>query len=355
MPNRNKRLPRFKIKRSKGRKSTRVSHSSSNATRAGPSIRRYPGMRSFEFYAPSFTSSNQPSLSDWLSFLYKLGTVALKLYSFAYGSTVQNGQVATTTVITSTAQAILVGVEDILYGTPIAELKDGFSFVSYNQARVSHFTFAISPGAELSRRAGRYVIAVVPLTSEQALRYVNAGVKDRICKATENVSFEQLVAYPGAVTCAADKPTRISFRTTGYSGAWHEVGTFTKPTKSNISTLVGGYPLVKLLFAYQDMASASFTPSNLYSPDEALFQLDISGSIMLREPGEKFIREGPTMVQDTSSVNVSCVSKPGSVEVPMSQFTVGDGLLTCPAIPEFSDAEGFATQSIDNDFEVLTL
>lgn len=364
MPNIFKRNFRKKSKKSKKGKSQRISHSSVNATRAGPSIRRYSGMRSFEFFSPSISDGFKP-LVNWLTWLAKFGSVAMKFYAYAYGTTMHDGNLKATVVVTSASQGLIFGAEDFLYNSPIAEVStksstDSRIFVGYNQARVGHVTFSISPGAELSKRAGRYAIAVVPLTYDQAARYLSEkATNDSVISTAENVSYEKLVSYPGAVTCAADKPTKVSFKTTGHSAAWHEIGGYARPTNDWFR---GGIPLVKLLFAYQDMASASGAVSNLYSADEALFQLDVAGTVMLREPGEKFLRIQPLSTQNSNSVGVRLPWTPAITEIPLNQVTDIGGKLLIPTFPGTEDLEQISfvnnkksKTSLDTDFEILSL
>lgn len=103
-----------------------------------------------------------------------------------------------------------------MIGTPFVESyeKDNSGnrilCTDYQQAKVSGFTLTLTPGPKMSERAGRYAVAVCPLTLERSQEIVNGGVstgsKGRTIKTPDSFAFGYLLQYPNAIVCSAEKP-----------------------------------------------------------------------------------------------------------------------------------------------------
>lgn len=319
------------------KRATRVSHRASTAAFKPSALTRYPALRTFQLY-PQAIKENKETDSSWLSKLYKYGCMALHLITLAIAK--PKGRGATWTfAITSAIQGFILGIDDFILDSPLCEIektdKDYYSCFDYCQGRCSEITVTITPGSELSKRAGRYVVAVVLISYDQAQRYLYSVQDHRVLKLQEFTGFDSLLQYPGAISCAADKPTQISVRLSGHSAAWHEVGSVSEPQDS--SNFSGGIPLVKILFGYRDVSASNANPKNLYSADEALIQMDVSARMSFREPGRRYIRTTP--LKTLSDSTVSCIIKNQRRVVDIDSLTMDGGFVKVPT--ELLDATDF--------------
>lgn len=337
-----KRARRTKIHRRshKGKKSFRFSHRASAAAFRPKPLTRYPALRTFQCY-PQIVDSDKAVKSNWLSQLYKYGCMALHLFTLAL-----TGPFAVSAIsfaVTSAVQGFILGIDDFILDSPLCETTDGknhYSCFDYCQGKCSSVTVTITPGSELSKRAGRYVVAIVLLTREQALRYLSEVADHRVVKDTEYVGFDTLLQYPGAISCPADKPTQIQLRTSGFSNEWHEVGSVKEP--QDTSKFSGGLPLVKVLFGYRDVASTTGAYNSLYSADESLIQMDVNASMSFKEPGRRYIRTTP--LKTCSDTEVSLVMGSKTRRVPLEAVSLGEtGLLE--VAPEYLEDE--------DEFEII--
>ena len=261
------------------RKATRVSHRASTAAFKPSPLTRYPALRTFQLY-PHYVKNDKSVETNWLSKLYKYGYMALHLITLAVAKPKRELD-AWTFAVTSAVQGFILGIDDFILDSPLCEIdkndKKYYSCVDYCQGKCSEVTITLTPGSELIRRAGRYVVVVVLLSYDQAQRYLYSVKDHRVLNYQEKTEFDSLLQFPGAVSCAADKPTQLKIKLSGHSAAWHEIGTHTQPTDS--SNFSGEIPLIKVLYGYRDVSSNTANPRNLYSTDEALMQMDISANM----------------------------------------------------------------------------
>lgn len=326
----------------KGKKrAVRVSHRAATAAFRPKPLTRYPALRTFQLY-PQVLKSDKTVDETWLSKLYRYGCMALHLFTLAIAAPRNRGPYAAWKfAVTGAVQGFIIGIDDLILDSPLCELdkndKDYFSCFDYCQGRCSSVTITITPGSETSRRAGRYVISVVLLSYDQAQRYLYSVQDHRVIKASEVIEFDTLLQYPGAVSCAADKPTQLKIRMSGHAAQWHEIGQVSEP--SDTSTFPGGIPLIKVIFGYRDVSSSSPNATLLYSADESLIQMDVCAEMTFREPGRRYIRTTPLKTCSDSTVTI--IKDHMKKEIPLDLVTLDEnGLLNIPD-DEIEDPDGF--------------
>lgn len=281
----------------------RVRRGKRTTSTAGP---RISGLRTLSFVPVSTDLSSNKS---WADFFWNLGIIAMKLFVANYSQLTEFGEQKSAPV--SCCQSIFVSAGDLLLNSPITETAtvDGYSkgipFVDYSQARLSKASVTVSPAARLSERAGRIVVAVVPMNYSSNEFYSGASTTNakypELVKG-EEASFDKITQFPGARVAPATSKVRVHLPTSGWSGSWLNLGTrLDDPKDFGKSDSIIGTPLFKIYFGYQDF-SGPLAASDLYSASEAFFNVDLRGSIQLREPGRRYLAPEPYQNYDASQV-----------------------------------------------------
>lgn len=320
--------PKRSRRRRRSRRNRRSAPKQGQVSKTSPrGLSKYSTARSFSLYPKQW---EQATNSSWLDKLVSYGSIAMKIFTTLLAS----DHLSSTWCVTGTVQCIVLGVEDLLWSSPLKE--DGFISASYSaglgvatkfapqvdyrQGKIDSLTVKITVGAENSKRAGRICMAVVSLTESESDAFKAAK------KGIPIPSFDQLLLYPGAVTgpmtCGVLSRTWRP-KSSDYGMSFKQIGQDVKPGDSNPP---GGSPVVAVYVGYQDMASSNATPSTLYAPEEALFNLDIHGTVHCREWGTSWIRKWPITMK-TDDVTM-CFGRE-RFELDSSLLTLNDkGLLT---------------------------
>lgn len=326
--------PSRKRRRSKRRRKAGLrsrAGTSNPRTRIPPDgLRKLNVMRNFSLYPHQWVESG----SSWLDKLIRYGSVAMKIFTTLLLS---DHSVGATWQIVGTVEAILIGPEDLAWSSPLREEGTvsyshrpglGVSLttaptIDYRQGKINTLTVKVTPGSELSRRAGRVSVAIAPLTLDVA--QTCATDEKKIVTPT----FEQLLLMPGAVTAPFGPVISQTWRPhqSDLGQQFTTLGQANKPDKDKPDYIVGGVPVLAVYVGYQDMAASTADPSALYAPEEALFNVDISGSLHLKQWGTSWIRARPHW-SDASTIGASV----GNVQlsIPSDHFVLKEGSLFLP-------------------------
>lgn len=291
-------------------------------------------LRNFTFY-PKQVAASTPATS-WLDSLVKYGAIAMKLFLAAIAYT---RDVGATLAPCAAVQCIAVGPEDLLWSSAIKEVRKinvlddkgaeitlSCPCIDYRQARLRQLCVKITPSSDLAKRGGRICIAVVPLTLAEAEKAA-AGTL-----VLAQLDFSLLIQMPGATLAPASRPVSKVWRpkSSDLAHEFRECGESVTPTFKKQSP-TGGLPVCLVYIGYQDMAGSKPDASVLYSPEEATFNVDLSGSVDLREFGTSYIRKYPRAMFNTNSVGVIHPDNLNPVDYQLQDLSyVGD----CLALPD---------------------
>lgn len=265
-------------------------------------------IRNFTFY-PKQLASDKPVDNFWLDKLLAYGAIAMKIFLAAVAYT---RSVGATLAPYASVQCIAIGAEDLLWSSAIKEVRrvdvfddQGKTFtlscpcVDYRQARLRQMTVRFTPSSDLAKRGGRVCIAIVPLSLAEAEKLV-AGTSS-----VQQVDFSLLLQMPGATVAPASRVVSKSWKpkTSDLGHEFRECGSSVTPT-FKVQAPAGGLPICLVYLGYQDMAGSKPDPTVLYSPEEATFNIDISGAVDLREYGTSYIRRNPKQLFNTATVGV---------------------------------------------------
>lgn len=291
-------------------------------------------LRNFTLY-PKQVASSTPATS-WLDSLVKYGAIAMKLFLAAVAYT---RDVGATLAPCAAVQCIAVGPEDLLWSSAIKEVRKinvlddkgaeitlSCPCIDYRQARLRQLCVRVTPSSDMAKRGGRICIAIVPLTLAEAEKAV-AGTL-----VLTQLDFSLLIQMPGATLAPASRPVSKIWRpkSSDLGHEFRECGDSVTPTFRK-QTPNGGYPVCLVYIGFQDMAGSKPDASVLYSPEEATFNVDMSGAVDLREYGTSYIRKYPRVLFNSSSVGVVHPDNLRPVDYQLQDLSrVGD----CLALPD---------------------
>lgn len=325
-------------------------------------------IRNFMFY-PKQLSSSKASTS-WLDALVQYGSIAMKLFLAVVSYT---EGVGATMAPYCAVQCLSIGPEDLVWSSAIKEVrrvsvfdKDGKAVdiaapaLDYRQAKLRNVTVKVTPSSELAKRGGRICVAIVPLTLKEAEKIVGKLIP------IQQLDFSLLVQMPGAIVASASKSVTHTWRpkSSDLGKGFLECGTTTTPTYAEQNPSQG-LPVCMVYFGYQDMACSKPDASQMYAPEEAMFNVDISGMVDLREYGTSYIRKAPTCVFSSDSVGIIHPDKLIPTDFPVACLSYRNGVITlddefvteemkracqerdaCPASSSSSAAAGFEKLSL---------
>lgn len=322
------------------RKRVRVSHRTASTGIRPSAVTRYSALRSFIVYPKKATNDDKTPVGPlWLDKLYKYGLMALRLFTVLLASPgiSDDGTIDTAEwkfAVTSVCQGFWIGVDDFIINSPISESitrfgKNHLARFDYKQGRVSSFSISVTPGSELAKRAGEYVIAVVMLSIEQSSIVVDPNYPPTggVVYLPDIVSFEDAMQYPNAVVCPCDKPTQITVHTSGNAAEWHRIGHYIET--ADTADFPGGPPIVKVVIGYRDMSASSPNAAYLYTPEEATLQVEMTAKMAFREPGSAFIRTRPLKSMDDTKIQAT-LDNGRTLNIPIDQVSQVGALVSVP-------------------------
>lgn len=292
-------------------------------------------MRKFSLFPKQFKQKEE----SWLSKMYRYGAHAMKVAVALLAS----DELTASWMVTGTVQAIALGPEDLVYSSPICEQRDieltyhpvsghvsatQASSVDYRRGRINHLMVKASCGSEMSKRAGRYVVGIYSPSLDEA-HAVRLDAKRRLNVPT----FEELLLMPGATVAPYGVPIVKRWSPGVHDAAklMNDVGQSDRPAANG--TMYGGVPSVVICVGYQDFASSSASASNLYAPEEAMIDVDVSGTLTLGSWGTTWIRAVPPM---GDSGTVQCEVRGYKFLHPIDSFDLVEGIAVTPTrdLPE---------------------
>lgn len=291
-------------------------------------------LTSLSFYTRLPKPETGEAKNSWLSKLWQYGTIAFKLAVSLFAVGTEGGVAAPT----GTTQAIALTPDTLVFSSPVTGWRsfvvhDGSKVETfhsqsfgYRQVKVSRVHVRVTPGAILKERAGRVSAVIVPLTWAESDKIQRGNLDDYAA-----YKFLDIIKMPGAVTVEAPRPLNLTWtpRRADWGDEWLRVGQQETPSKGEIPA--GGRPIAVLLLGYQDLAAPKPVVDDMYSADEALYNVDIRASVSCREYGDSWLRPVHRTLQNPDMVSVSVVGAVGSWDVPLDAFRVkGDSLLMAP-------------------------
>jgi len=303
-------------------KKKRVARSSPRTVIPSRGLNGFSAMRNFSLYPHQWVQKG----TSWLDSLAKWGAVAMRIFSTFV--TVDNKHLTTTWTVTGTVQAIAFGVEDLVWSSPLREMRPAsltyipgvgaastyVPSLDYRQGKVNTLSVKLTCGSELAKRAGRVTLALYPLSATEAAAYQQD--KSSLVVPT----YDELLLMPGAVTAPLGTVVSRTWspKSCDYGHLINSLGQVSAPTAKDGSDLKGGAPVVVVCVGYQDMAASTADPSALYAPEEALFNVDVSANVNLRDWGTVYTRSLPI---SGPSDTVSCELAGSRIPIPTSRFT----------------------------------
>lgn len=243
----------------------------------------------------------------------------------------------TTWTVTGTVQAVAFGVEDLVWSSPLREMRAAtLSYIpnvgaattyvpslDYRQGKINNLVVKVTCGSEMAKRAGRVTLAIYPLIVSEAAEYQHDHTKLVV------PSYDELLLMPGAVTAPMGVVVSRGWspRPSDFGHMVNSLGQIAAPSKRDGSDMFGGLPVVVVCVGYQDFASSSADPSALYAPEEAMSNVDVSANVSLRDWGTVYTRSVPiTGPNDT----VNCYLASERFSVPTSSFSCSQRGLVLP-------------------------
>lgn len=283
--------------------SSRVGSSNPRTRIPSAGLKKLSVMRNFSLYPKQW---KQIDSTSWLDKMIRYGSIAMKVFTTLILS--EDG-VGATWQITGVVETILLGPEDLVWSSPLREdgLIGAFPVpgvglsailaptVDYQQGKFDRLVIKLTAGSELAKRAGRVSMAITPLTLEAAVAVEEKKIK--------TPSFDQLVLMPGAVTAPLGPTLTLVYvpKAGEFGSSYSTLGQPDMPNKDKPDTITGGLNVLALHVGYQDFAASTADPSVLYAPEEALFNVDVSGAVSLKQWGTTWIRGRP-MFSDSTKV-----------------------------------------------------
>jgi hypothetical protein len=324
------------------------------------------GRRVLNFYTPQVRSAAQPAPSPtWLDRLVSIGSFAGKLIVMVASAFFNpiSGMMDTTPTVVGTIQSLLLGIDDFIISHPfcdydvIQDLKAlpdpntgekivtksaNVPKINYRQAQLGRVSIRVSCSSELSKRAGQYCVALLPLSREESDAFVDGcerflPERQALTKPEDRFTFVELQQFPRSVTKACDQSIVIHHKPAGFTAMRHRIGYISRPnTTKDIANQFGGPFLYKLLIGYSDMASNSSDPVGLYSADEALFNVEVSAKVDFKEPGGTFLRPRPFTAMDVGRLSVITPESCGKIvsEEAFDSLSIQDGVLQLSGVSQ---------------------
>lgn len=209
---------------------------------------------------------------------------------------------AASTVVGS-VQLLRFGATDILARSPLCrtffnkKVSDGVAtVVPFRQIRLSSVSFRITPGVPITKRGGMYVVALLPITENEADSLIEADMW----------TFQRVARLPGAIMQSTVAPITLSYKPkrSEFAYLWKEIG--------------GMHPefALKLFIAYEDFSSNTADTSAEYSLTESSFHIFWRGNVQLREvSNERIVRSKPSPGLNKDQITVTGRNEPFSIHL----------------------------------------
>lgn len=247
--------------------------------------------RRFIFF-PGKPKSGSNVAGWWLELLINIGHIVMTLLMETLSSVSGNAE---TKIIGSSIARVGMGPEDLLLDSPLSHSGKTDEIITFRQGKLTRIRVKITPQSEVGKRSGQLHACITAVTPSQV-------ADDYAVKATEVCSVEELRAQPGAVSWSAASGKRLNFRfKKDDAGAqWVQVGA----QKAREGLPPGGDVTFYIWLAYENFSSveSSDVASN-YNPAEAIFTVEVSGYVQLRECDQSVtVRKSPVILSKPSGV-----------------------------------------------------
>lgn len=228
-----------------------------------------------------------PNVTDaeWLSKLAWYASVALKLFKLAIGVS-DDLMVETATV--GSGSVILLGPGDFASLSPMAvpivttssdnEVKMLKAF-PFERAALTRVGVRISPSVDLGSRGGMYAAVVLPVDANDSALLFDIDSKKRHLIDRYSCSYDDIIKHPKAKMAPVTKA--ISFNI-NLNGTAHNIRVI---WNDNLG-YVNAYPNCVIIVAFSDMASKKAAVDSNYGPNKSLFEIHMTGSLSLQDPGD---------------------------------------------------------------------
>lgn len=233
--------------------------------------------------------------STWLDKLSWYGSIALKIFRTIYGVTDTLDPV---TAITGSGTTIMLGPGDFasasIAGAQVFTSTDrevvACRAIPFERGTIRRMKIRVVPSVDLGARGGMYAACVVPVDAVDSAIQLGDFVKKF------DPNFNSIVKNPSARMAQVTEPLTL------------HISSRARPTDIRLTawdaTLgwVNAFPQYALMIAYSDLATNTASTETHYAPASSLFEVHLTGDLVLFEPSEiQQATEKPVGMQESTS------------------------------------------------------
>lgn len=214
--------------------------------------------------------------SEWLSKLAWFGSIALKLFKLVSGV---GDDLKVTSVTAAAGTAILLGPNDFASVCPAASTiytstdKEilALRVLPFERSSLPHIQVKIVPAVDVSVRSGMYAALLIPY-DELASGTPNSGIGKYV------PDYDEIIKHPRAILAPSNRIISLSMTNNraahNITPKWSEEKGYANIFETNV-----------LMVAFSSMASGVNSVDSEYNPARALFEVHLTGTLHLHEPG----------------------------------------------------------------------
>lgn len=287
-------MPQPRPRRQNKQRSTRSSKRSRRSRTGIGSMDIVSVRKDFEIFPSSKTGVGS---SAWLDALKFFAVIVAKIILAVTTLTAD-----TVTYPLAMVQVIYISAEDLLSRHKFCYTDSGTKrkILPFDEAKVVSIKATLSCTAKTMDKCGRMMLAILPVTETEAVSVLKDPSQvvvpsDFLGPSLTDQKFKCAVG-------SASRSISTSFRPTGYNASYYRIG---DPAPGNSKTIpLGGQPVFKVFIGYQNL-STNGTLDETYSPENASFNLSLSGRILTKGASPVAIREVPIWSR-TDQVRLIC-------------------------------------------------
>lgn len=272
--------------------------------------------------------------ASWLDKLSWFGSIALRIFSTIYGVT---DDLDATTVITGAGTTILLGPGDFaaasIAAAPVFTATDrevqACRAIPFERCALRHLKIRIVPAVDLGSRGGMYAACIIPVDSQDA-NFMQSDIVNKY-----SPDFDSIIKNPASRMAQVTQPLTLN------------ISRRTRPVDVRVNGWtdtagwMNAYPQYALIIAYSDLATNTAGAETHYRPASSLFEVHMTGDIVLFEPSELHQQsEKPSSLHESVATMKLSTSDSGNINVKFfnRSWDVKDGQLNLIDLP-LSDAE----------------
>lgn len=250
--------------------------------------------------------------ATWLDKLAWFGSVALKLFQLI--SNVTDDLKAITVTIASGA-TILLGPLDFAAVCPAAASVytstdrevQALRSLPYERASLPSLSVRIVPAIDVASRSGMYAAVLIPCDE-----VAQAISRDKVPANRFIADYDNIIKHPNAVLAPATRS--ITLRLNRFRPP-HNI----LPYWTEADGYQNLYPTYALLIGFSSLAAPSTSVEDEYAVGRALFEVHLTGHLVLSEPGTVSVS-----MEKPGEYDSYCTNKISSTDVSKYAVRVGD-------------------------------